>query len=70
MNYLCGRQLYVQIDSVHSGYKEVIHGIPQDSILGPILFITYINDICNASSFLKHILFANNTTIFRSGYDI
>ena len=51
VNYLNGRQQYVQIDNVHSSYKEVIHGIPQGSILGPRLFITYINDMCNASSF-------------------
>ena len=42
MTYLNGRQQYVQIDNVHSGYKKVVHGIPQGSILGPRLFITYI----------------------------
>ena len=70
VNNLNGRQLYVHIDNVHSGYKEVIHGIPQGSILGPILFITYVNDMCDVSSFFKYILFAVDTTIFRSGYDI
>ena len=45
MTYLNGRQQYVQIDNAHTGYKEVIHGIPQGSILGPRLFITYINDM-------------------------
>ena len=53
MNYLSGRQQYVHIDNVHSGFKKVLHGIPQGSILGPRLFITYINDMCNASSFLS-----------------
>ena len=48
----------------------MIHGIPQESILGPRLSITYINDMCNVSSFLKYILFADDTTIFRSGNDI
>ena len=47
MNYLSGRQQYVHIDNVHSGFKKVMHGIPQGSILGPRLFITYINDMCN-----------------------
>ena len=70
MNYLSGRQQYVHIDNVHSGFKKVMHGIPQGSILGPRLFITYINDMCNASSFLKYILFADDTTIFRAGNDI
>ena len=70
MNYLNGRQQYVQIDNVHSGFKKEIHDIPQGSILGPRLFITYINDMCNVSSFLKYVLFADETTIFRSGNDI
>ena len=70
MTYLIGRQQYVQIDNVHSGYKKVVHGIPQGSILGPRLFITYINDMCNISSFFKYILFADHTTILRSGNDI
>ena len=70
MTYLNVKQQYVQIDNIHSGFKKVIHGIPQGSILGPRLFITYINDMCNVSSFLKYILFADDTTIFRSGNDI
>ena len=70
VTYLSGRQQYVQIDNVHSGYEKVLHSIPQGSILGPRLFITYINDMCNVSSFFKHILFADDTTIFRSGNDI
>ena len=70
MNYLIGRQQHVQIDNVHSGFKKVINGIPQGSILEPRLFITYINDMCNVSSFSKYVLFADDTTIFRSGNDI
>ena len=70
MNYLSGRQHSVTIDNVHSVFKKVIHGIPQGSILGPRLFITYINDMCNASSFFKYILFADDTTIIRAGNDI
>ena len=45
MNYLNGRQQCVQIDNVQSGYNKVIHGIPQGSILGPRLFMTYVNDV-------------------------
>ena len=45
-------------------------GVPQCSILGPKLFILYINDICNASTSLKFILFADDTNVFYSGVDI
>ena len=70
MTYLIGRQQYVQMDNVHSGYKKVVHGIPNGSILGPRLFITYINDMCNVSSFFKYVLFADDIAIFRSVNDI
>ena len=42
MNYLNGRQQIVQIVSEHSGYEEVIQGIPQGSIQGPRLHYYYI----------------------------
>ena len=70
MNCLNGRQQNVQIDNVHSGLKKVIHGIPQGSILGPRLFITYINDMRYVSSFLKYVLFADDTTIIGACNDI
>ena len=53
-----------------STLRNVICGVPQRSILGPKLFILYINDICNVSPVLKFILFADNTNIFCSGSDI
>ena len=44
-------------------------GVPHGSILGPKLFLMYINDIGNISSILKCILFADDTNIFCSGKD-
>ena len=49
---------------------NVVCGVPQGSILGPKLFILYVNDICNVSSLLRLVLFADDTNIFLSGDDV
>ena len=44
--------------------------MPLGSILGPILFIIYVNDMCNVSDKLKFILFADDTSFFMSHSDV
>ena len=62
-SYLSQRKQFVEYDEVKSSCKYIICGIPQGSILGPKLFILYINDICNVSTLLKYVLFADDTNL-------
>ena len=68
-NYLTGRYQYTSIRGVNSSLKEMSCGVPQGSILGPILFILLINDLPNASK-LFSILYADDTTLIKSGSNI
>ena len=68
-SYLTDRLQYVSIDDCNSELLKVTCGVPQGSLLGPKLFLMYINDIGNISSILKCILFADDTNICCSGKD-
>ena len=69
-NYLNERKQYVNFRNVKSELQSVKCGVPQGSILGPLLFILYVNDIVNVSNKLKLILFADDTSVFMSFDDI
>ena len=62
------RKQYVSIDECNSDLLNVLCGVPLGYILGPKLFISYVNDICNISKILKFVLFADDTNIFCSGH--
>ena len=66
-SYLSHRKQLVNCNNTYSDLLEVICGVPQGSILGPKLFILYINDICNISKILDFIIFADDTNIFCTG---
>ena len=65
-NYLTNINQYVIADDHSSGMRLITCGVPQGSVLGPVLFLLYINDICNVSNLLKFGLFADDTHIFCS----
>ena len=65
-DYLSHRQQYVVYNGVSSDLLTIKCGVPQGSILGPLLFLLYINDISQTSSLLSYIIFADDTNIFYS----
>ena len=65
-NYLTNRTQYMIYRGTDSGPLGVKCGVPQGSVLGPLLFIMYTNDLPNAISHSNCILFADDTTIYHT----
>ena len=63
-SYLTGRQQYVDIDGFSSGLLPLTTGVPQDSILGPLLFLIYMNDIPHATEYFDFILYADDASLY------
>ena len=68
-NYLTDRYQYVCIDGTDSSKRLIQYGVPQGSVLGPLLFLLYINDLPKASSF-STLLFADDTSLQLSSNNI
>ena len=69
-SYLTTRKQYVLYNNVKSRTLDITCGVPQGSILGPLLFLIYVNDIANCLNHSKVIVFADDTTIFSSSKSI
>ena len=69
-SYLKDRTQYVAFDNAQSNTLSINCGVPQGSILGPLLFLVYINDLALVSEKMFSILFADDTNSFLSGTNL
>ena len=69
-SYLSHRRQYVCYNGVSSEVIEVDYGVPQGSVLGPLLFIIYANDIPHSITHGATIMFADDTTVLVKGTDM
>ena len=69
-SYLENRQPYVELNGVKSSMKTVACGVPQGSLLGPILFSVYMNDLPDITSTGEIHLYADDVAAFVKGENV
>ena len=65
-SYLTGRTQFVNYEGIDSSLTDISTGVPQGSILGPLLFLIYMNDISESSKNFHSILYAVDTTLTKT----
>lgn len=66
-SYLSERTQYVDFKNAQSSIESISAGVPQGSILGPLLFLIYLNDIVHCVTDSKFVSYADDTSVFVSG---
>ena len=66
-SYLSDRKQFVSINGHDSNLASVLHGAPQGSVLGPLLYLIYVNDLNQAIKFCKVHHFADDTNLLHFG---
>ena len=69
-SYLSNRGQYVSVNGYSSNQLNVTCGVPQGPVLGPLLFLIYINDLPNSSSKLSFNLFADDANIYFESHSL
>ena len=65
-SYLSNRKRFIQAGAITTSSLDIICGVPQGSILGPLLFIIDVNDICNIPKIFEPIIFTDDKSLFFS----
>ena len=69
-SYLCNRVQFVSYNGFKSTKNTITCGVPQGSILGPLLFLIYINDLSKICQFTNPFLFADDTNLLHHSKDL
>ena len=68
-SYLYNTHQYVAFNGISSLFNGISCGVPQGSVLGPLFFLIYINDLCQISNIHDLVLFSDDTNLFFSHFD-
>ena len=65
-SYLSNRKLFITYGDKQTNIETITCGVPQGSILGPLLFLIFVNDLHKVTKYLGPIMFADDTNLFCS----